>query len=346
MTKAADQSVARDEAIQRGLDFVYRVGRQPESFEIYGSFLICCFALVGATSRDPKLRRLGRERAAQLFSRWSRMHASLPAAATPNLLFKFVLVSYALSRIGLRDAARTRQMKLVAQNFSAPDLLGFDPGTEPPPDDLPYTCECGFKNQRGRKVCKQCRRRLRIQSRYRVWMEALANTYVAEHCGILYGARYADVLKWLPVMRPYPVGMDDDEEVVRDAIFAVTHIVYTLNGYNTYKLSPRWLPQEFAYLKANVEAACEEHDPELLGELLDSLRAFGLPASHPLINKGTNYLLAEQNEDGSWGDTEEENIRARCHTTWTAIDGLRNYAWRGERLSRPDLKAILKRRAG
>jgi squalene cyclase len=96
-------------------------------------------------------------------------------------------------------------------------------------------------------------------------------------------------------------------------------------------------------LKANVVSACERKDAEVLGELLDSLRAFGLRASHPLITRGTKYLLAEQNEDGSWGDAHEENIRTRCHTTWTAIDGLRTYAWRGERLNRPEVKSMLKR---
>jgi len=59
--------------------------------------------------------------------------------------------------------------------------------------------------------------------------------------------------------------------------------------------------------------------------------------------RGTKYLLANQNEDGSWVDPDEENIRARCQTTWTAIDGLRTCAWRGERLSRPEIKSILKR---
>jgi hypothetical protein len=49
--------------------------------------------------------------------------------------------------------------------------------------------------------------------------------------------------------------------------------------------------------------------------------------------------MQEQNDDGSWGDPGEENIRTRCHTTWTAIDGLRAYAWRGERVSRSDFKS-------
>ena len=145
------------------------------------------------------------------------------------------------------------------------------------------------------------------------------------------------------MMRPYPVGADEDIEFLRDAVYAVTHIVYSLNDYGTYRLRPGWLPREFAFLKANVASACERKDPEVLGELLDTLKAFGLRASHPLIVRGTRYLLAEQNEDGSWGDPDEENIRTRCHTTWTAIDGLRTCAWRGERSSRPELKSILKR---
>jgi squalene cyclase len=78
-----------------------------------------------------------------------------------------------------------------------------------------------------------------------------------------------------------------------------------------------------------------------LGELLDSLKAFGLPDNHPLIRRGTKYLLARQNPDGSWGDTDDENIRRRCHTTWTVIDGLRSYAWREERLSIPSVRKLL-----
>lgn len=147
-------------------------------------------------------------------------------------------------------------------------------------------------------------------------------------------------------MRPYPIASTEDDEideVLSDAIYAVTHVVYTLNDYGTYKLSPRWLAQEFAFLKANVEVMCAGEDAEVSGELLDSLRAFGLRVTHPLIARGTDYLLANQNDDGSWGDMDE-NFRVRCHTTWTAIDGLRAYAWRGERLSFPCLKPLIKRR--
>jgi squalene cyclase len=83
-------------------------------------------------------------------------------------------------------------------------------------------------------------------------------------------------------------------------------------------------------------------DPEMLGEFLDCLKSFGLKNSHPLIRTGMDYLLSQQNADGSWGDVEAaEDIYLVYHSTWTAIDGLRDYAWRGEGLSFPKLKPLL-----
>ena len=345
MTNTTEALRAHETAIDRGLNFIYRLATTEKCFANYGSFLICCFALLSATSLDRRLRRLGRVRAKQLLQRWSCKHPLLPADASSDLLLEFILVGYAQRRIGQPDPVGARTISLVARRFSASDLLGFDPVIESPPDDLPYPCDCTFQNLRGRKACKQCKRRLRIRSRYRVWMEALANTFVAERCGVVFGARYADVLKWLPTMRPYPVFTKDEEadQLWADVIYAVTHIVYTLNDYGTYKLSPRWLPEEFAFLKANIEVACARHDPEVLGELVDSLKAFGLRPTHPLMVRGTGFLLTSQKEDGSWGDPAEENIRRRCHTTWTAIDGLR--AVSGKRLGRAAVKSIMELRS-
>src|SRR5438309_4605385 len=82
-------------------------------------------------------------------------------------------------------------------------------------------------------------------------------------------------------------------------------------------------------------------DPETNGEFLDSLKAFGLTENHPLIRKGMDYVLATQNADGSWGDVDAEDIYQRYHPTWTAIDGLREYAWRGERLQFPRFMRLL-----
>ena len=326
--KPSDQVAIRNRAITRGLDYIYRVVNERDGFENYGSLATCCFALVSATSRDAKLRRMATSRVQTLGRRWLSFHPVVPPDATTDLVFNFLMVIYALSRIGVRNVGRNAQVNEAAIRFSALELLGFNPVTEPPPADLPYQCDCGYQNPRGRKRCKQCKTRLEFQSRYRVWMKALSNTYVGERCRVTFGAHHLDVLEWLPEMRPYPRTTEQDVELLRDAVYAVTHVVYTLNNYSTYRLRREWLRPEFAFLKANVGPAIERNDPEVLGELLDTLKAFGLRDTHPVIRRGTEFLLETQNEDGSWGDPDE-SIRTRCHTTWTAVDGLRKHAWRG-----------------
>src|SRR5438477_145639 len=92
-------------SITRGLDFIYRVASTKDGFDNYGSLLICCFALVGATSRNAKLRQLARSRAEKLADRWRDAHPVVPPDASPELVRGFVLVRYALSRIGIRDVA-------------------------------------------------------------------------------------------------------------------------------------------------------------------------------------------------------------------------------------------------
>src|SRR5882762_8074210 len=110
MTKAPDQMASSETSIKRGLDFVYRVASTTDGFDSYGSLLVCCFALVGATSRDASLRQLARSRTQKLAQRWDRAHPLLPPAASPELVLDFVLVRYALSRIGLKDVARNAQI--------------------------------------------------------------------------------------------------------------------------------------------------------------------------------------------------------------------------------------------
>jgi squalene cyclase len=59
----------------------------------------------------------------------------------------------------------------------------------------------------------------------------------------------------------------------------------------------------------------------------------GLTDNDRLIRNGIEYLLATQNADGSWGDVAAESTYTRYHSTWTAIDGLRDYAWQHEKSS-------------
>ena len=332
----------RDEAVRRGLEFIYRTACDPENFGTYGFDYTFCLHWIASTSGDRGVRRDARRMALECARRWRDEHPSVPADADAETVAQSVFGGLAADRLGLRDAAFRREVRRAAAQVSAPDLLWFDPAAEPPPADLPADCACGEVNPRGRKTCRGCKKRLKWLSRYEVWLLALIRGYLGERYRVTLGARYAEVIKWLPSMRPYPPLSGGYEDFIW-AVYAVTHVVYTLNGYSTYKLSPRWLPDEYEFLKDSLDDIINLGDTDAAGEILDSLKSFGLSERHPLIRKGVAFLLSTQNEDGSWGDTEAEDIYERYHPTLTAVNGLRDYAWTKRALVFPELGPELRR---
>jgi hypothetical protein len=336
----------RAEAVGRALEFLYRMACDAESFEAYGHDFLFCFYTIASNSKDRNLRararRMGRERA----RRWRSFHPMVAKDANANELSSLVFGSDAADRLGVRDSRLKSQIRRALKNFVAEDFYRFDPAVEPPPDDIPDLCKCGTENARGRRRCIRCKRPLVMLGRYGAWIDALILTYLGERYGVVVGASFTDALKWLPVMRPYRGPERGRNEDYYWTVYAVTHVVYTLNHYNVYRLSPRWLPEEFEFLKTNLEEAIRREDPEMTGEFLDSLKAFGLSDEHPLIRKGTGYVLSQQNADGGWGDVKAEDPYMRYHPAFTAINGLRDIEWRGTRLSFPKLKPLLERWAG
>jgi hypothetical protein len=331
----------RRRAIRRGLDFIYDVARRPRHFAEYGSDLLSCFYFISHTSEEAWLRRSAREMGRERAHRWREINARIPAGA--DSVIDLVHGTLSATGLGVPDKAFDQKLREAVKRYTAREFLAFDPAAEAPPGDVPEQCDCGEWNVRGRKRCRECRRRLSMLSRYGTWYDALIRAYTCERFGAPAGARYTDVLKWLPSLRPYRGAEGGANPDFYDTVYAVTHVVYTLNDYSVLRLSPRWLPEEFAFLKSNLKEAIESEDPEMLGEFMDTLRAFGLEDSHPLIQRGIEYLLSRQNPDGSWGDVDAEGIYRRYHPTWTAIDGLREYRWRGRGLGFPELLPVLKR---
>jgi hypothetical protein len=332
----------RDEAISRGLKFIYSTARDPENFSSYGFDYTFCLQWIAATSRDAPLRREARGMAVECARRWRRENPTVPDDADAETVAQMVFGGLSADRLGLRDAAFRREVRGAASRVNVRDLLWFDPVAEHPPRDLPRDCACGEVNARGRVTCRACRRRLKRFSRYEVWLLALIRSYLGERYGVKLGAKYADVIKWLPSMRPYPARAGGYEDFIW-ALYAVTHVVYTLNGYSTYKLSPRWLPEEYEFLKDSLEEVIDLCDADAVGEVLDSLKSFSLSDRHALIRRGVDFLLSTQNADGSWGDVEAEDVYDRYHPTLTAVNGLRDYAWTEKRLVFPELGPALRR---
>jgi hypothetical protein len=335
------KALARDQAIRRGLEFIYRTACDEKNFEGWGHDYLGCFHCIASTSRDADLSKLARQLGQERARHWRRKNATVPRGADANMIANLVFGTVAANHFGIYDKELKPQIRQAAANFTGRDYFCFDAATEPPPSDVPIDCECGADNQRGRKSCSRCRKALEMYSRYGIYVDALTRTYFAERLGVTLGARYLDVIKWAPTLRPYRGRENGDNPDFFDSIYAVTHVVYTLNGYSLYKLSPRWLPDEYEFLRANLVEAIAMEDPDSMGEFLDTLKSFGLTENDPLIRKGMDYLLATQNSDGSWGDVAAEDIYDRYHPTWTAIDGLREYAWRGEGLHFPEFMRLL-----
>jgi ribosomal protein L37E len=320
----------RDQAVTRGARFLYQVSRDPAAFREFGFDLVGTFAGIATTSANEDLRnlagRMGQERARE----WLRLHPGVPAGASANDLIELVCGAQSCERLGFDTSVLRQQLLRSASRFGAEAFLEFDPAREPPPSDLPEDCgRCGRANRRGARVCAHCGAPLEWRSRYELWLDAMITTYTGDSYGVRLGAPYAAVQRWLPQMRPYRGREQGANAEYFDTVYAVTHLVYTLNGYSARQLSPACLPQEYQFLRANLREAIGARDAESLGEYLDTLRSFGLTNSDPGIGAGVEYLLAAQNPDGSWGAMTQRDLYTRYHTTWTAIDGLREYRWQG-----------------
>lgn len=335
----------REIAIERGMEFIYGIARKPRHFSRCSDDLLYFFYHVALTARDPKLRRTAHQMGVESFSRWRNKYQSLPVDANVDTIIDYFHADSTAEQFGLRNKSLKQQIRKATKRFTAADFLWFDPLRESPPNDVPELCDyCDAWNARGRKRCSWCRHKLTMMTRYQVWYYSLIRAYCAAVYGIVLGAGYLDVLKWLPALRPYPTRPSESagDPDFADSIYAISHIVYTLNDYGRFRLSPAWLPEEYEFLKANVKEAITLDDPDMTGEMLDSLMAFGLDDKNKIIRDGIDYLLLCQNPDGSWGDRDTDDLYCKYHPTWSAIDGLREFAWRSERVKFPFVLPMLK----
>jgi hypothetical protein len=331
----------RARVVRRGLNFIYRTALDAQNFSQYGSDYLWCFYTLSEALSDTAARSMARRMGLERARRWRQTHRTLPFNADAGTISDYAFGSDAADSLGVRDDKLKEEIRRAAERFDARAFLLFDPKIEPPPGDVPGECSfCHTYNQRGARVCVKCKRPLRMRTRQDVWYDALITSYSGEHYGVRLGASYADVLRWLPTLRPYRAD-DRKSDEFYDTVYAITHVVYTLNDYSLYKLDRRLLPQEFSFLRDNMTVAVSQRDADMLGEFMDTLRAFGLGTDDPLMRKGMEYLLAHQNRDGSWGNLRERDIYLRYHPTWNAVAALSEYAWRGERLSHPELKPML-----
>lgn len=318
----------RREAIERGLSFFYESARVAENLDLYGHDYLFCLHWISSTSQDSNVANSAWNMGKECAERWRSTHSSIPDNIDADTVANLLMGDLAANHFGIRDVNFASQIKQAVLSFTSYDYFSFNPLEEPPPCDVPEQCDCEELNPRGSLTCAGCKGPLEMASRYEVWLDGLIASYLGEQYGAKLGTTYLDVLKWLPAMRPYQTYDEEHENDFIWSIYALTHVVYTLNDYSTYKLSTEGLSEEFEFLQANLVQVIGMEDPETVGEMLDSLRAFGLPNEHELIRRGQEFLLDSQNYDGSWGESDAEDIYDRYHPTVMAVNGLRDHAWR------------------
>jgi hypothetical protein len=329
-------------AMLRALRFIERSASDPTNFNAQASDYMYCFYSISVTSREPELRAAARPMAVAFAKRWAAARGVIPPGADQNEVSDMLFGWLAASLAGESDAHIKPQLRTAVAKYGPVEYLLFDPMKEPPPSDLPDTCKFDQTvNPRGAKVCKKCGRPLKIRTKYDVWMDALITTHGGDRYGIQLGAPYREVVKWLPAMRPYPKPGEVGQGEFLDCLYALTHLVYTLNDYGRYQLPRDLLPLEFAYVKQNLGQAIALHDPETMGEFLDTLKSFGMDYSDEVIRTGITYLLDTQRPDGTWSAPHEKDAYTLYHSAWTAIDGLKECRWQGEGLTFPEVKPLL-----
>lgn len=327
----------RARAIRRGLNFIYRLTRNARNFAEYGDDFLWCFYTLSATAADPWLKRnawrMGRERARQ----WRRDNPRVPADADADDIASLVFGSHAADCLEVPDERMKPALVRAASRFSAIDFLKFDPAKGVIPDNIREVCESStLTNSRAAFKSGDCAKPPKILSPYELLTDALITAYSGDRYGVRLGASLSEITALLPRMRPYRGAEGGRNKSFIDTAYAITHIVYTLNNYGMYRLRPEWLPDEFAFLKDNLAQIVKDNDPETMGEFLDTLKSFGLTEQDPPIRTGIAFIMARQHADGSWGDRDGADAYTPYHATWTAINGLMDYAWSGEGVSFPE----------
>lgn len=308
--------------IERGIEFIEDFACRPKILRTFAPDILFLFQHISQTTNCPdlgvKTRAIGKE----LSNLW-REKQRVPRGAYQLLCT--LIAEQAAHELGCEDLKFRRRLHQKITIESILEVLGFDPRIESPPANLTDDCDnCELINQPGRAYCASCRKKLTLISRYDVWLNALVMTHHLKLHGPIGQGLYANTLGWIYEMRPYPSGELKRGNEIWEAAYAITHIIYTLNDYGQYKLSKQDLGIEIDYLKEVIPQALAVGDCDLLGECVESLSFFGFSKKGLVLKKAVKYLKKNQNSDGSWGDFNS-GPHMRIHTTWTVIDGLREF---------------------
>lgn len=75
----------RDAAVERGLQFMYKVASNPQYFSRWGPDLMFCFYTISSTARNERLREMALRMGQELATQWRRERTNIPAGNPDEL---------------------------------------------------------------------------------------------------------------------------------------------------------------------------------------------------------------------------------------------------------------------
>jgi hypothetical protein len=122
---------------------------------------------------------------------------------------------------------------------------------------------------------------------------------------------------------------DEDIANITDDLYNITHVIFVICDYNSYKVPQNYFQREINYMFKFNNLICSKYhnDPDLLAEIVYVLNLMDYPKKHNLIKKSWIKILDSQKEDGSWeayGIDENDSATDKnydiFHATWVAFD--------------------------
>ncbi len=246
---------ARQRAVLKGMQFIASACVQEDVLLYLGTSLLYSLGSLARTAADADLRTWARTLGRHAFRVWEQACLAHADPDDSDWVGEAVRGYAAGTSLGLRRDSMRPYLRRAARKFDSTTMIGFDAHVGPPP-------------------CTQ-------RGAYRTWCVGLTSAWCGEGFGVPLGVRYGAVLRWLPRMRDYHLAWNGEPGTFEEVAYAVTHVVYTLNDYGRWLLDPRWLPTEYLFLRGALPVALELGNADLVGELLDSLRAFGVTDADP-----------------------------------------------------------------
>ena len=238
--KACWKPRTRARAVNRGIEYIERISLDVGNFAHFGDQVIQLYYDIARVSgwNEEGLRRRCLKYLEHNAERWHYEARDKPWCAdvtnpTPAEIIEVIGGMYALERASLSSPFNKEEVStfIVAaaaaaaadgggpnaaptpaptpaqskQQYNSTVLIGWDPLTEPPPNNHSELClDCGQRSDRNRKMCQYCGKQLNIVSKYRIFSNSLINTFYADNALMPFGGHdYYSILKHLPTLRPY-----------------------------------------------------------------------------------------------------------------------------------------------